>query len=340
MGIRYADAAVEGKEFVERERSPTVLQLLVLFVFTLATSIGLAFILRGEPLMVAATLTLLLTAFGWYMIVQVQRTRDLVLATEFQNALFTSALGSNNKFCIIIKNNGVMTYMDGAFHELFDDFVKLPYRHIDAFLKFGEVTQDETDKILAAIDHNVNDSVVFTVRTSDNKQHKIMLNIEPITRPAGYILLRARDFVDQRSASTPEVNANYTPSTSKLNPGVVELISGVVDDKSAFVADAQGILVYVSPLLEEQLGYGKQEMLSRNFSIQDFVYVGGSRPDSLSLEDYTGEIILQKKDGNLIKCHIEQKLIHDKGKLLGCSAVIDNNAHDGGKKKIGSSTVF
>ena len=41
-----------------------------------------------------------------YAEIQLQRSRDMVLSTEFQNALFASALGINNKFCLIIKRDG------------------------------------------------------------------------------------------------------------------------------------------------------------------------------------------------------------------------------------------
>jgi PAS domain S-box-containing protein len=328
------------REFVTRERYPTVTQLALLFVVTLITSIALSFTM-GDPTLLATILTLLFCGFGWYIILQIQRTRDLVLATEFQNALFTSALGSNNKFCAIIKNTGAITYMDRAFHDLFDDFVKLPYRHIDAFLKYAEVQQEECDKIYAAVEHNVNDSVVFTIRTSDNKSHKIVLHIEPITRPSGYILLRARDFVEQRSAVVNDTQGAVSPS--KLPGSVLQLFSGIVEnDKSAFIADPNGMLIYASPTLENQLGYSEQEMLSRNFSIQDFVYVGGSKPDTLTLEDYEGEIILQKKDGSLIKCTISQNLVKDRqGRLLGCTAIMnDSNSPSGVKKKIPGSQFF
>jgi PAS domain-containing protein len=332
MGIRYSDASKEANEFVTRERSPSIMQLIMLFVSTFIISVTLSLAVADQTLL-TIILMLILTSVGWYVILQIQRNRDLVLATEFQNALFTSALGSNNKFCIIIKHDGTLTYMDRAFHDMFFDFVKLPYRHIDALLKYGEVSQEECAKIYGAIEHNVNDSIVFTIRASDNKPHKIVMTVEPITRPSGYILMRARDFVEQRTSAP-----NATPGTIsavKIDPAVIQLFSGVIGNaKSAFIADPAGILLYVSPQLEVQLGYNSMEMLSRNFSIQDFVYVGGSKPDALALEDYEGDIIFQKKDGALIKGHIQQSLLKDKsGKLVGCTAIFTDQESAASVKK-------
>ncbi len=334
MGIRYTDASEGSQEFVTRERSPSILQLSLLFVGTVLASVTLS-VLVTSPVLLAVILIALFSVLGFYVITTIQRNRDLVLATEFQNALFTSALGSNNKFCIIIKNDGTLTYMDRAFNDLFSDFVKLPYRHIDALLKYGQVEQEECDKIYAAIEHNVNDSIVFTINASDNKPHKIVMNIEPITRPTGYILLRARDFVEQRMAVQAGASAQWGVSASKLSPAIVQLFSGIVEkDKSAFITDPAGMMLYVSPSLENQLGYGENEIINRNFSLQDFIYVGGSKPDALALEDYEGEIILQRKDGNLIKCQISQSLVKDKqNRLIGCVANLNDQEADSLKKK-------
>src|SRR5688500_7775003 len=315
MSIRYTDSGSRDGEFVTRERSPTIFQLILIFISIFLVSITLSMAVQ-DKIALTASLVVLLSAVGWYAIVQIQRNRDLVLATEFQNALFTSALGSNNKFCLIIKRDYTITYMDRAFHECFHEFVKLPYRHLDAWLKYGEVSQEECDKIYAAIEHNVKENTVFSISASDHKPHKIFMTIEPIKRPQGYVLLRARDYVEQRNAATGK-DAAKSSAITKLDASLANLLSGMLEDnQSAFITDSTGFLLYTSPALEKMLGYKEREMLDRNFSIQDIIYVGGSKPDALTLEFYEGEIILQKKTGDLVKAFIRQKVIKDpQGKI-------------------------
>ena len=108
MAIRYTDFISRKdapSDFMPRDRKPTVFELMLIFVFALALSVSLpVFIL--DKMMLIFWMCLMLSLAGWYVIVEITRSRDLILATEFQNALFASALGFNNKFCLIIKREG------------------------------------------------------------------------------------------------------------------------------------------------------------------------------------------------------------------------------------------
>jgi PAS domain-containing protein len=328
IGIRYTDSS---GEFISRERSPTNMQLAFLFIFACFVCSTLVVFVK-EPFILIVTLILIMLVAGWYVIFQIQRNRDLLLSTEFQNALFTSALGSNNKFCLIVQNNYDITYMDRAFYNLFSGFIKTPYRNLESLFRYGEVAEEERNKIYAAIEHNVKESVVFTIKASDDKPHRIFLSVEPIARPSGYTLLRARDYIEKRAA----VTAKDTGPAAKFPLFSTPLISGLLEkDAVVYLADKSGALVYVSTELESQLGYGEHEILSRSMNMQDIIYVGNSKPTEITLEDYEGEIILQKKDGSLSKFSINQKLAKDRlGNTVGCSAFLNSPEQASTKKKI------
>src|SRR5690349_11273716 len=123
MAIRYSDLdpTTNGiNEFVARKRVPTIIQLFILFILTLVITFGCLMFL-ADKFTIAFVLTLVLMGSGWYVLLQMQRNQDLVLATEFQNSLFASALGLNNKFCMIIRRNGTVVYLDRMFQEMFPD---------------------------------------------------------------------------------------------------------------------------------------------------------------------------------------------------------------------------
>ena len=119
----------------------------------------------------------LMGAVGWYVIVLLQRSRDLVMTTEFQNALFASALGINNKFCLIINRDGNIVYLDRSFQEMFPDFLKQPRRTIDILLEYGRVSGEEGKKIYAVIERGVYGKVVFDIRGSDGMFYKIVMSV-------------------------------------------------------------------------------------------------------------------------------------------------------------------
>src|SRR5579871_1490594 len=102
---RYTDVntAINGaKDFVIRRHGPTLLQLLVVLAAALFLSL-LIIVTVEDKLALAGILFVILGSAGGYVVLQIQRNNDLLLATEFQNALFASALGINNKFCLIIR---------------------------------------------------------------------------------------------------------------------------------------------------------------------------------------------------------------------------------------------
>ena len=323
MSIRYTDLDKVSNgmhDFVIRKRSPSILQLVIIFlsVLLVATSISLAAIDRMQML---GIIFLLVMIVGWYVIVVVQRNRDLVLATEFQNALFASALGLNNKFCMIIKRDGNIVYIDRAFQEMFPDFLKQPRRTIDLLMEQGKVSREDSNKVYAAIEQGVYAKAVFDIRGVGNQYHKMIMAIEPIMRPSGFILLRGREYIETRAED--ETNA----SGSLLNKSSITLFSHVMDtmNMGVYMTTPSGTIVYANPILEQWLGFKEGEIVASGLSLQDIIQQGDKRSEKIEPDNYEGEVSLQKKTGGLMKSFINQKIIRDdQGKLMGCTALVHN----------------
>jgi len=326
MSIRYSDLdnGMNGtRDFVIRKRTPTILQLVIIFlsVLLIATSISLAAQDRMQMLVI---IFLMILVVGWYVIVVVQRNRDLVLATEFQNALFASALGLNNKFCMIIKRDGNIVYIDRAFQEMFPEFLRQPRRTIDLLMEYGKVSREDSDKVFAAIEQGVYSKVVFDIRGA-NQQHNMIMAIEPIMRPSGFILLRGREFVETRADEDFVTTGGSAPNI--LNKSSVTLFSHVMDtmNMGVYMTGPNGSVVYVNPVLEQWLGYREGEITASNLSLQDIIHQNGSRSESIEPDNFEGEIMLQKKTGGVMKSFINQKVIrNEQGKVMGCTALVHN----------------
>lgn len=335
MAIRYTDLdpATSGvHDFVIRKRTPTIVQLFVLFITILVvTFFGIMFV--TDKFTLAFMLTLLLCGAGWYVVMQIQRNNDLLLATEFQNALFASALGINNKFCMIIRRNGNVVYLDRMFQEIFPDFLRQPKRTIDVLLELGKVSREESEKVFTAIERGVYEKVVFEIRGSDNRFNKIVMSIEPILRPSGFILLRGREYVESRAALDP--TTKLTPS-SLMSKTTITLFSYVMDtmNMGVYMTGPTGNIIYINPVLEQWLGYSEGEVLSSNLALQDIIQQNGTRPDSIEPDNFEGEIILQKKTGGVMKSFINQKVIRDdEHKIMGCTALVHHFIDQTNNKK-------
>jgi two-component system, cell cycle sensor histidine kinase and response regulator CckA len=327
MAIRYTDfvsGSSTPKDFVVRRRKPTLIELALIFLFALIMSVTLPVMVLDKMALIF-WLCLLLGVAGWYVIVEIQRGRDLVLATEFQNALFASALGFNNKFCLIIKREGSIVYMDGGFQRMFPDLLKERLISIAAMLKHGKVGSSDKEKVFAAIDRGVYDKVIFDIVGKDGITSRIVMSIEPIVRPSGFILLRAREYIEQRlgekSGGAPD---SPNPLLSRSS---ITLFSYIMDrmNTGVYMTDPTGNIIYANPVMEQWLSFREGEVISSSLSLKDIVHQGSSHPGAISPGNFEGEVTLQKKEGGLIKAFVNQKIIiGDDKKALGCVALINN----------------
>lgn len=332
MAIRYTDSIANKEavsDFTPRDRKPTVLTLMLIFIFALALSIVLPLIILDKMALVF-WLCLMLTLAGWYVIVEITRSRDLILATEFQNALFASALGFNNKFCLIIKREGSIVYMDNGFQKMFPELVRERNVTIAGMLKHGKVGMVEREKVFSALDHGVYDKIIFDIRSSDNSVTKIVMSLEPIIRPSGFILLRAREFVEQRSRegvpSEPKVQNTGNPLLTKSS---ITLFAYIMDrmNTGVYMTDPTGMIIYANRLVEQWLAYRESEIINTNLTLKEIVHQSSSDQGTISPGNFEGEVTLRKKEGGLINAFINQKVIlSDDGKMLGCVALINNIA--------------
>lgn len=329
MAIRYSDIPTKdmSADFVSRKYIPTVVQLGVVFIFVLIIAITSAVLLTDKGLLIFL-LTVALGTLGVYVIVQIQRTRDLVLATEFQNALFASALGFNNKFCLIIKREGSIIYMDNGFQKMFPDLSRERHLSIAIMLKLGRVAAVDREKVFEIIERGLHDRVIFDIRGSDNEVNKIVMSFEPIARPAGFILLRGREYIQQRAgqAAQPPEDLGMANANPLLNKSTITIFSYIMDrmNMGIYMSDTKGSLIYANPVFENWLSFKEGDIAHGSYSLKDIVH-GASPADTISPGDFEGEMTLVKKEGGIIRAFINQKIIYgDDKKPLGCVALINN----------------
>lgn len=326
MTVRYTDLDFGDsgvRDFVIRKRIPTIPQLFIIFLSAILIAISVAVSITDKVALISILLILSIT-LGWYVIIQIQRNRDLLLATEFQNALFASALGLNNKFCLIIKRDGTIIYLDRSFQDMFPDFLRQPRRSIDILLEQGRVSREDSAKIFRAVEQGVYEKVIFDIRGAGNQFYKIVMSIEPIIRPTGFTLLRGREYIESRvEDESPAAAASY----GALNKSTITLFSHVMDtmNMGVYMTGPLGNIIYANPILESWLGYKEGEITLKNISLQDLVHTTNPRTESIEPDNYEGEIMLQKKTGGMMKCFINQKIIrNDQGKMMGCTALVHN----------------
>lgn len=330
MTIRFTDILSSGntspatdnrQDFVVRTRRPLWQTLFFMFISVLPIAITLSILIK-DTIVFGEVLFVLLGSLGVYVVLVVQRCRDLVLATEFQNALFSSALGHSNKFCLIIKDDNSISYIDRSLQEMFPSFHKEPRRAIDVLLEQGQVSKEERKMVFSALERRVRGKVVFDIIDHKKQSHRIMMSIEPITRPKGFMLLRGREFVEKRVLGPQLPDNNKIPVFNKTN---ISLFSYIMDsmDIGAYMIDLFGNITYANLTLEQWLDFDEDELANGNLSLKDIISQSGLEGYVEDLKNFEGEVILQRKIGGHIKATINQKAMYDEqGAIIGYSALV------------------
>lgn len=238
----------------------------------------------------------------------------------------------NHKFCLIARRDGTIIYHDRAFQDMFPEFIRQPGRNVELFLDFGKVSPADKDRIFKAVDVGNFQKVVFDVRGTDGRTQKIIMSIEPILRPSGFILMRGREFVEARAADgAPSTGAHSSP----FNHSTMNLFAGVMDTMGmgVYMASSQGQINYINPALVALLGYTPQDMAGGGISLQTLLH-GTGDDNAFEPRSFEGELVLTKKSGALIKCYVHQSAIYDDQQgVIGCTGLVQHLADGADAKK-------
>jgi two-component system cell cycle sensor histidine kinase/response regulator CckA len=325
MVTRFSDDLLnntDGSDFIVRRRIPLAMQIMLVFLVAfVAIYVSASFMGgTGSKALFFLTLTLSIGTLTGLAIYFSARLRDLVMATEFQNAMLASAARLSTRFCLIVKRDGSIVYIDPGFQKLFPHFMNSNDRNIEGLLAGAGIPRDMVQKIFLMLQQGENDRTLLSFRQDGGAMLQIMLSIDALPRPKGYFLLRGRDYIEKRTAEPGAPAAETSPLASALNL----LPEGIL------VADGNSALTYVNRTLEEWLGFEPGEIFSRPYKVGHIFYqYGGRDAGRLVTDTFEGDIVLQRKDSSLITMHIRQASL---GKSAGISAAI--SAAENVKKKV------
>ena len=310
-------------DFITRKQKPSLVLVLLSFVVILFLCIAvIVTTVDKRPLIFL--LFFVLATFGSYVIILLQRSRDIVLATEFQNALFASALDYNRTFCLIIKNDGNIVYMDRSFQKIFPAFMKESHLTLTTFIEHGKIESSEASRILGAVERGTSNQSVCTAYGSDGRVHKLVISVEPIPRPAGFVMLHSREYVEKRKDNIGAPPSDSVEQTL-LSRSSLTLFSNLLNQMHTgfYVIDTAGNIIFANSTLEKWLAYDEREIATGTFSLRDIIQHDDSGNHAMSPNDFDGEAMLRKNPGGLMRVNINQKLIHsDDRKVMGCLAIV------------------
>ena len=159
------------------------------------------------------------------------------------------------------------------------------------------------------------------MRTPSEGYYKLVISVEPIVKPHGFVLLRGREFIENRSsAGAPDVFQKF----DNLNRSFVSLFSQAVATMNMGVCmtGPVGNILYANSIIEQWLGFAEGEIVSCGFKLQDIVQYD-REGEFVEPEDMEVPVHLQMKHGGIMRVFLSQRVIRDeKKKVLGCVALL------------------
>ncbi len=310
------------QDFIVRRRSRLWLQLGTLIVVAFGVMyLSSAWLLKGGsvPLLHSLILLVVLILLGVIGYLQVQRHRDLLLMTEFQNALFTSVARLNYRFYLIVKKDGSIVYYDPGFQHLFPDVAQQSHKMLDHMFDRKHVPTEMSQEINRLLQAEEQGVMLLPFTAPDGVQMTLVLHVDPLPKPKGYIAVRGREYVDRREGAMGGQigTAAPAPAPGRASP---DLLNMLVEQSAtaAYAINAEGSVVFVNAAMEKTLGYGTGEMLGKPAGA--FVYqASGTAGFSQDNDAFEGDALFLHRNGGMVKYFVRQSSwLNAAGQRLGC----------------------
>lgn len=311
--IPTADATT-SHDFKIRERRPSLPTILITFLFTFGLICILASSMDsiGGVYVFAPIIFTLLALIGWFVIHVTQVNRDLVLVTEFQNALFSAVANINSLFLLIVKSNGTITYHSNEYKKLFANSRKYGFTSLDSLLDNDGIGEESANKIRAAMEDERPEVVHGNLVDVEGNRHEVRLSLRPIARPSGYFLISCsplrRRMADSQTQSGQ--NAIIAPVMSAINSAAMPIC----------IFSKSGAALFVHHDIEKWLGYDVGEIMKSKLSLSTLIQHDNA---GYGTGNFEGEVTFKKRSGAPARAFVLQRVFTDSdGNAAGCCSII------------------
>jgi PAS domain S-box-containing protein len=316
----------DSGDFIVRRRILPVWQLLLLFFL----SFMVLFIVATNADMLGGAIGLGLAIFAvigpltWFTVYFSQQNRDMLLAAEFQNALFSAAARLKTKFVMIVKQDGTIFYFDRGFQRVFPETNSRGTLMIDKIFNSKQISTGEADKLFRALEEGTSETVFVHLQSEESEEaQKVIVTIDPLPRPSGFYILRGRDYVVKRLD-----RGNAQSNTVKMsdNEQVSATVNHMLDSLpyGLYTTDSKGNILFMNYRLTDWLGYLPNEVINKKLSLIDIVpQQNTATAENILVKDCEGEVQFKNKTDQLVQLHIQQEITRDAGgNVVGTVAIV------------------
>ncbi len=178
MSKRYIDSKKENRvDFILRNHGVSIIFITAIMTLPPIIISALYFLDKYDWHINIKVNMLVSTLMTLFIIYNAKRHRYLLSITEFQNAIFASALNHNTEFCLILHKDEGVIYADARFYERFKEYIDNNVT-LDKLLEAGNISEKDKKALYNALKNNSSTQV----RIALSKKNKISNFLLLLTR--------------------------------------------------------------------------------------------------------------------------------------------------------------
>ncbi|MFM9889395.1 MAG: PAS domain S-box protein [Rickettsiales bacterium] len=294
-------------DFVPREYRRQFVRMIAAFTVCLLALLVVGFIGTIRNSGFSPLLSLFIIIFiSMYALIRKQRDIDLVVNTEYQNMLFSQGVALGSSFYMFVRMDGTIAYSSDGLRTLFPMLAGGEAQALASVLEHGGILAPDRDRLMKAITTCSADRMVFPIPANNDKKEYV-ITVDPLPRPAGMLLVRGREFRDNRSGTQLLPDVLRSTTTEKLDHMLARSPVG------HYTADGFGQIEYANRAFEELLGYAPGEATERKLTLAEVIHALHGIPydAEAGLMETSGDASLRRKQGGQVSVMLFQSLIRD-----------------------------
>lgn len=201
MSVPVNIRASDRKDFLDTNRSDFIVRkrpfskrlAYSLVIWAIVVVVGVGWLVVNNTLF-GSLMCVVIGSITLALARQIENLQNMLQATEFLNALLSSALGKHYSFDMIAKNNGEIVYVNRPFQEMFPEFLALPTRTVGAFLEMCQIPTARAETIVSQLGQSTDSTTTLDMvyGGAQKQARSVTLALEPIARPGGFVLIRGK----------------------------------------------------------------------------------------------------------------------------------------------------
>ena len=315
MTERYADARKTQKndapDFIKRRHGLPILWLISSFIIAFLVIVAVTCLYAPSAVVVIAIVSaFLLGGLAYFTSLYIHNSRDIIMATEFQNALFSGAMRANSEFCLIVKGDGSLIYSDVKYNKRFSGPIKEGLRGLDALLAHEGLSVESKDRLLRAISYTKADTVPFEIENEGKSGH-IFIRISPI-------VLRQKE-PDSVGGALPEIGYTERPGSYMF----LQAVSVENDTPSEwlnllpagfYALNEDDSFFYINDTFATLIEQKSDVLISSGKQLNDIITCFDTgAAQGLLKGDYSGPVRLASPEGGITHATLNQISLHNEG---------------------------